>query len=71
MKPRPKRPRTGNDRREPKTVETLLSRATGQRGAPAGKGRGFPDAKGKDKRHPVSNELQSLRRSGRGRKHAT
>lgn len=71
MKPRIQHQQGENGRPEPKTIATLLSRATGQRGAPAGKGRGFPAAKGKDKRHPVSNELQSLRRSGRGRKHAT
>ncbi len=60
----------GPSRPEPKRVETLISRASGQRGSPAGKGRGFPAAKGKDKRHPVSNALQSRRRSGRGRKSA-
>lgn len=70
MKPRTERERAASARRKPKSVETLLSRATGQRGAPAGKGRGFPAAKGKDKRHPVSNALQSRRRSGRGRKQA-
>lgn len=80
---KPKTPASGRDadaaghgapaakaKREPKTIATLLSRASGQRGSPAGKGRGFPAAKGKDKRHAVSNGLQSHRRSARSRKTA-
>lgn len=51
-----------------------MARATGQRGSPAGKGRLIPAAAGqgkrKDKRHAVSNQLQSRRRSARGRKAA-
>lgn len=62
--------RESKAKREPKAIETLLSRASGQRGSPAGKGRGFPAAKGKDKRRAVSNGLQSRRRSARSRKAA-
>ncbi|MGH9491218.1 MAG: hypothetical protein ACRD2F_03880 [Terriglobales bacterium] len=67
-------PRPTQPAREPKPIETLLARATGQRGSPAGKGRRIPSASGggqrMDKRRAVSNQLQSRHRSARGRKAA-
>lgn len=46
----------------PNNIKSILRNGSGQRGAPTGTG--------KQKRHPVSNELQSQRRSSRSRRSA-
>lgn len=46
----------------PNNIKSILRNGSGRRGAPTGTG--------KQKRHPVSNELQSQRRSSRSRRSA-